>query len=63
MNATRIAQKVSIFLAFALLAGTSQSDESKFEVGFRANVLLGDGVPSNDILGLGVISRYRLSDG
>lgn len=63
MTATRIAQKVLIFLAFALLAGTSQSDESKFEVGFRANVLLGDGVPSNDILGLGVISRYRLSDG
>lgn len=63
MTATRIAQKVPIFLALILLAGPSQSDESKFEVGFRANVLLGDGVPSNDILGLGVISRYRLDDG
>ena len=63
MNATRIALKVSIFLAFALLSRTSKSDDSKFEVGFRANVLLGDGVPSNDILGLGVISRYGLSDG
>ncbi len=42
---------------------TAYSEEARYEVGFRGNVLLGDGVPANDILGLGVIGRYTLRDG
>jgi len=41
----------------------SQDDATRFEVGLRANVLLGDGVPSNDILGYGLIGRYPLNNG
>ncbi len=51
------------FVLLVLMAGFSQAEDSKFEMGLRGNVLLGDGVPANDILGLGVIGRYRLSDG
>jgi len=63
MNAMRIAQKITILVTLVLLAGPSQADETKYELGLRANVLLGDGVPANDILGAGVIGRYSLDNG
>lgn len=63
MNVVRIIRSTIVFFMFVLLVGTSQADESKFELGLRANVLLGDGVPANDILGAGVIGRYRLNNG
>jgi len=63
MNAMRIAQKMTMFVVLVLLAGPGQADESKYEFGLRGNVLLGDGVPSNDILGAGVIARYSLNNG
>ncbi len=53
----------AIFCLFFLVVSTARSDETRYEIGLRANVLLGDGVPANDILGLGVIGRYRLRDG
>ena len=56
-------QCLAIFLLPFILVPTAHSDETRYEVGLRANVLLGDGVPANDILGLGVIGRYRLNDG
>lgn len=56
-------QCLAIFLLLFILVPTAHSDETRYEVGLRANVLLGDGVPANDILGLGVIGRYRLKDG
>lgn len=56
-------QCLAIFLLLFILVPTAHSDETRYEVGLRANVLLGDGVPANDILGLGVIGRYRLNDG
>lgn len=56
-------QCVVTFLALFVLVSTAHSDETRYEIGLRGNVLLGDGVPANDILGLGVIGRYRLKDG
>ena len=63
MNLIRFLQKAVVFSVLAFLAGTVNAQETKFEIGLRANVLLGDGVPANDILGLGVIGRYRLQNG
>jgi len=63
MTATRNLNKLALFSALLLMAGTSQAEDTKFEIGLRGNVLLGDGVPANDILGLGVIGRYRLNNG
>ena len=63
MNVMRLLQRAATIFALVLLAGTVAAEDSKFEVGLRANVLLGDGTPANDILGLGVMGRYRLNDG
>ena len=60
ININRI---VTALTALVLLTGVSQAEDSKFEIGLRGGVLLGDGVPANDILGMGVIGRYRLNDG
>ena len=50
-------------LLLACCASTSIAQESQWEVGLRGNVMLGDGLPANDMLGFGVISRYYLNDG
>ncbi len=63
MSCQQKSQGVAIFLVLFLLVSTAYSDETRYEIGLRANVLLGDGVPANDILGLGVIGRYHLKDG
>ena len=63
MAATRNLSFLAVLTTLLLLTGTSQAQDSKFEIGLRFNVLLGDGVPSNDIPGLGVIGRYRLNNG
>ena len=63
MNVIRLLHKAATICALGLLAGTVVAEDSKLEVGLRANVLLGDGTPANDILGLGVMGRYRLNDG
>ena len=59
----RIVRKAAAVLAIIILCSVSYAQESKVDIGLRANVLLGDGVPANDILGAGVIGRYRLNDG
>lgn len=41
----------------------SYADPSKYEVGLRANVLFGDGVPANDMIGYGIGGRYYLAEG
>lgn len=48
---------VAASLPFSALAA-----EGPYEIEVRANVLLGDGVPANDILGFGVAGRYYLKD-
>ena len=59
----RTTRTIAIFSALFLLVSTARSDETRYEVGLRANVLLGDGVPANDILGIGVIGRNYIRDG
>ena len=59
----RTVRKAAAVLAIATLSSVSYAQESKVDIGLRANVLLGDGVPANDILGAGVIGRYRLNNG
>ncbi|NOR37946.1 MAG: hypothetical protein GQ577_14465, partial [Woeseiaceae bacterium] len=59
----RIVRKAAAVLAIIILSSVSYAQESKVNIGLRANVLLGDGVPANDILGAGVIGRYRLNNG
>lgn len=56
-------QSVAVFLVLCLIVSTAHSDETRYEIGLRANVLLGDGVPANDILGFGFIGRYDLQNG
>ena len=53
------------YVAFSLIlvAPITYADEPKNEYGLRANVLLGDGKPANDILGVGLIGRRYLEDG
>jgi hypothetical protein len=63
MNGFRRVRKAAAVLAIIILSSVSYAQESKVDIGLRANVLLGDGVPANDILGAGVIGRYRLNNG
>lgn len=63
MTFRRKTQIITIVVVLFSLVSTAHSEETKFEVGLRGNVLLGDGVPANDILGFGVIGRYYFRDG
>ncbi len=63
MIGIRNVRKTVAILAIVLVSGISYAQDSKVDIGLRANVLLGDGIPNNDVLGLGVIGRYRLSNG
>ena len=63
MSGHKKVQSIVVFTALFTLMSTAYAQESKYEIGLRANVLLGDGVPANDILGYGVIGRYALRDG
>jgi len=54
---------VIVTLTFSLSITTSYAQDSKWELGLRGNVMLGDGLPANDMLGYGLIGRYYLSDG
>lgn len=55
-------QSIAVFVTLFALISTAYSEEFQYQIGLRGNVLLGDGVPANDILGLGVIGRYYLHD-
>ncbi len=58
---TRSKYYALLFVVF--LAPAIQAEEPRNEFGLRANVLLGDGVPANDILGVGLIGRRYLDNG
>lgn len=62
------AKTLAISLAIFSMASTANADEpgldkQDLEISLRGNVLLGDGLPANDILGIGVIGRYHLDNG
>lgn len=54
---------LGLILAIGMQSLAYAEDDWRFEIGPRANVLLGNGKPANDILGFGVIGRYKLKDG
>ena len=56
-------QTLTIFIAIFSLASKTCAEESKYELSLRSDVLSADGVPANEILGIGVIGRYYLRDG
>ena len=56
--------KLALILATIFsCSSTVFAENSEWELGIRANVLLGDGLPANDILGAGGIVRYYRTDG
>ena len=55
-------QLVLVLLSVASLSANAE-DDWRFEIGPRANVLVGNGKPANDILGVGVLGRYKLDNG
>ena len=64
----KIIYRVAVFGVLMSLASTAYSDEHEsrdndLELSLRTNVLLGDSLPANDILGIGVIGRYHLTNG
>lgn len=63
MIGIRGVQNVAAILLALSASTVAFAQDSKIDIGLRANVLLGDGVPANDILGAGVIGRYRLNNG
>lgn len=48
---------VACAAVLTLCAGVAHAQSGKWELGLRPTVLLGDGVPSNDMLGLGLALR------
>ena len=56
-------QSFAVFLFLLSLVSASNAQEAKWELGLRGNVMLGDGVPANDMLGYGIIGRYYRNNG
>lgn len=52
-------------LSLAAAAGAEDLDsgQSDLELSMRTNVLVGDAVPANNVMGIGVIGRFYLDDG
>ncbi len=63
MSCWQKAQTTAVFVALFSLVSTAHSDETRYEVALKANVLLGDGVPTSDIMGLGVVGHYNIRGG
>ena len=49
-------------VALAFLPAPAQTQEGRFDLGVRANLVAADGEPANDIPGYGLFGHYRLSD-
>lgn len=56
-NRTVIA--VSIIVG-SVAAGEALANPEKLQIGLRGNALFGEGTPSNDVLGYGIIGGYKL---
>ncbi|MDQ5858259.1 MAG: outer membrane beta-barrel protein [Acidobacteriota bacterium] len=46
-----------------LTAAPAAAADGAFDLGVRGNVLVGNGEPTNDMLGYGIFARFRVSDG
>ena len=63
MRGKQAFQILAIITALTSQVTTTFAQESKLEIGLRGNVMLGDGVPANDMLGYGIIGRYYRNNG
>lgn len=54
---------LSLPIVMASLPFTALAEDGPFDFEVRGSILLGDGVPSNDMLGAGIAGRYELEDG
>lgn len=63
MTTWRISRRIAAAGFIFCLAPIAYADSSNFELQLRGGVLLGDGVPANDILGVGVIARFYRQNG
>lgn len=50
-------------LVWLCFTSTGYGQESQWELGLRSNAISADGLPTNDMLGFGVISRFYLNNG
>jgi len=55
--------KLSSLILVLFSLDTPVLADTPLELGVRANILLGNGRPANDILGAGLVGKYYLSDG
>lgn len=54
---------ITLAIALASLCGeTAHAQSSGWELGLRPSVLLGDGVPANDMLGVGLALRFQRNE-
>jgi hypothetical protein len=50
------------WIGVVLLAGASAGAQERFDLGVRFGVLAGDGEPTNDVLGYGLVGRWPLGE-
>lgn len=48
---------------FCLAAAPAAAADGAFDLGVRANILVGNGEPTNDMLGYGLFARFRVGEG
>ncbi len=53
---------LAVALFAAALAAPTIAEEKKFDLGLRGNIGLGNGVPTNDIIGYGLFGHYRFNE-
>ena len=51
-----------LLFAAVLSQSPAAAEDSRFELGFRGLILLGKGTPANDMIGEGLIGRFKLND-
>lgn len=51
-----------LLVAAALLQSPAAAQDGRFELGFRGLIVLGKGAPANDMIGEGLVGRFKLND-
>ena len=62
MSKKRYSWIPTVVLSILALATPSLAADGKFDLGFRTDLGLGSGKPSNDIIGFSLFGHYRLND-
>lgn len=64
-SSARLPLRMRALLAglLCLASAPAAAAEGAFDLGARANVLVGNGEPTNDMLGYGIFARFRVSEG